>query len=585
MSRNVTDLLAGGRVRPLLSLGLLVVAVFGPVFWFDFVRWDDPVNIAHNPLLTEPWSRELLAKLVNGDTALRFKPLPWLLYRATHTLFGFQPGAWHALNLALHFGAVAMAWVVFRATLARLRPATPEATRHFLAWLGAAVWAVHPAHVEAAAWATATPYPLMVIFLLGSFWFYLRATDPAAGAARPRLLVWSWLLAVGSYASYPVGVTYGLWLVVADLWILRVAPRGVRPLAAGLRWAVRPLLFLLPAVASVLVTFQSSSTTPWLYPAPATLAEVSVPVRLEMAAAMLASVWTHFFWPFGMTPNNPMIPPEMIHGPLILGMAALAIGVVGAALAARRRAPGFTGTVLGSAALALPVLGFTQWPTWSVADRHVYLPHLVLTGAVIVWLAARTRFSSSPTVVKPDLRAGLSRASEEPSANQPARSSGSTLVTGLLVLAALAWLGRQQVMIWRNTDSLFRYLEQQPQFTWNATQQAYIYQLWGAQLEEDRHPAEARAKHDRARKILVEAMLAEAGGKNWRQALALAQRLEQSFGLSPALRRERVRWLLAQGAWEAARPDLQRVRRELPEDPVTEELVREWQRQAGGKDL
>jgi hypothetical protein len=554
VSRNVTDLFAGGRWRPLFTLGLLVAAVFGPVFWFDFVRWDDPVNITHNPLLTEPWSRELLAKLVNGDTALRFKPLPWLLYRGTHALFGFQPGAWHALNLALHFGAVVMAWVVFRATLARLRPAAPESARAFLAWLGAAVWAVHPAHVEPAVWATATPYPLMVIFLLGSFWFYLRATDPAAGVAtRRRDFIWSWLFAVGSYASYPVGVTYGLWLVVADLWILRAAPLDTRAPAAWLRWAVRPLLFLVPAVASVLVTFQSSSTTPWLYPAPATLAEVGVPVRLEMAAAMLASVWTHFFRPFGLTPNNPMIPPEMLHGPLILTMAAVAIFVVGSALVLQRRSPGFTGAVFGSAVLALPVLGFTQWPTWSVADRHVYLPHLVLTGAVMVWLASS--------------------------------ASRLRVVPALLVLAGLAWLGRQQVLIWRNTDSLFQYIEAQPAFAWNPTQQAYIYQLWGAQAVEDGRPADAAKKNEQARKILVEAMLAEAGRENWTQATELASRLEQAFGLPPVLRRERARWWLAQGALAPAQADLRQVRRELPGDLPTEELVREWQRQAGGKDL
>jgi hypothetical protein len=532
---------------------LLVAAVFGPVFWFDFVRWDDPVNITHNSLLTEPWSRELLAKLVNGDTALRFKPLPWLLYRATYALYGFQPGAWHALNLALHFGAVVMAWMVFRALLMRLRPAAPESTRNFLAWLGAAAWAVHPAHVEAAVWATATPYPLMVIFLLGSFWLYLRATDPAAERARSRLFICSWLLAVGSYASYPVGVTYGLWLIVAEIWILRTAPLGTRAPGIWLRWAVRPLFFLLPAIASVLVTFQSSSTTPWLYPAPATLAEVGVPVRLEMATAMLASVWTHFFWPFGLTPNNPMIPPEMIHGPLILALAALAIVVVLGAFVLRRRVPGLAGAVFGSAVLALPVLGFTQWPTWSVADRHVYLPHLVLTGALLVWLAFPAgRLRTAPA---------------------------------MFLLAGLAGLGGQQVRIWRDSDSLFGYLEKQPAFTWNAAQQAYIYQLWGAQLAEDQRPAEARAKHDQARRVFVAAMLTAAGRENWAEATDLALRLEQSYGLPPVLRRERARWWLAQGALDAARADLRRVREELPGDLATEELLREWQRRVGGKDL
>ena len=551
MSRSVTELIGGGRARPIAALGLVVAAVYGVALGFDFVRWDDPVNVTHNPLLIEPWSWDLIAKLVNGDTALRFKPLPWLLYRGVTALFGFNPAAWHALNLALHFGAVVMVWVVLRAVLARLRPATPEATRGFLAWLGAAAWAVHPAHVEPACWVTATPYPLMVIFLLGSFWFYLRGLGATAVPDARRNFIWAWVLALASYASYPVGVTYGLWLAVAELWIFRTAPAGTRAPAAWLRWALRPALFLLPAAASVLVTFKSSSTTPWLYPAPATLAEVGIPVRLAMAAAMHASVWTHFFWPFGLTPNNPMLPATMVHGPMILGMAAFSAALVLLALGLRKKSPGFTGVVFGTGVLALPVLGFTQWPTWSVADRHVYLPHLVLTGAVIVWLAARGPVQ---------------------------RGATAFAVAALAFLAGLAWLGRQQVNIWRDTDSLFTYLEAQPAFPWNPTQQAYIYQLWGAHAAEHGRPDDARAKNNRARQILVEAMLAEAGAGHWTEAIELSQRLEQSFGLPPVLRRERVRWQLAAGQKAAAGAELERLQREQPGEPANMELLREWRR-------
>jgi len=536
----------------------LVAAVYGTALSFDFVRWDDPVNVTHNPLLTEPWSWDLVAKLVNGATALRFKPLPWLLYRGVTALFGFNPAAWHALNLLLHFAAVVLCWVVLRAVLARLRPATPETTRSFLAWLGAAAWAVHPAHVEAACWVTATPYPLMVIFLLGSFWFYLRGTDPAAPAEARRNFSWAWVLALASYASYPVGVTYGLWLAVADFWIFRPTLAVNEAPVSWLRRALRPALFLLPAVASVMVTFKSSGTTPWLYPAPATLAEVGPFVRLTMAAAMHASVWTHFFWPFGLTPNNPMLPAALVHGPMILGMAALTAVLVVAAMALRRKQPGFTGVVFGTGALALPVLGFTQWPSWAVADRHVYLPHLVLTGAVVVWLAGRAPVQ---------------------------RSSAALVALALVFLAGLAWLGRQQVMIWRDTDSLFTYLEAQPAFTWNPTQQSYIYQLWGAQAGEQGRMDVWRAKNDQARHVLQEAMLAEAAQEHWAVATELSQRLEQSFGLPPVLRRERVRWWRALGQYAAAGADLERLQRELLGDRPTEELRLEWQRRMGGKDL
>lgn len=543
MSRSVTEWIAGGRVRPFVSLGLLVAAVYGAAPGFDFVRWDDPVNITHNPMLQEPWSRELLAKLVNGDTALRFKPLVWLLYRATYSLFGFNPAAWHAMNLALHFAAVAMTWAVLRALLARLKPETPVSTRAWLTWLGAAVWAVHPAHVEAAVWATATPYPLMVFFLLGSFLFYIRAMDPAGGDARTNFFK-AWLLALLAYASYPVGVTYGAWLIVADVWIFRCAPLVRERRGEILPWLARHALFLLPAVASVVVTFKSSSTTPWLYPAPATLAEVDVLVRLKMAAAMLASVWTHFVWPFGLTPNNPMLPAAMVHGPMILAMAALTLALGVIALTGWRRRPGFAAVFFGSCVLALPVLGFTQWPTWAVADRHVYLPHLVFCGALVVWLAGR------------------------------ARNSGSTVdVAAIAVVIMLAGLGFRQVMIWRNTDSLFRYMEAQPAFTWNPLQQAYIYQLWGAQFSDDGEPARAQEKHAQARRIFQEGMFAAAERGQLSEAVEISRHLEQAYGLPPPLRRERVGWLRRLERPAEVQADLAILERESPPGASSEPVA------------
>ncbi len=78
-----------------MALGLLVAVVFGPAVAFEFVRWDDPVNVTQNPLITEPWSLDLVGRLVSGETALRFKPVPWLLYRGIHAAFGFHPAAWH----------------------------------------------------------------------------------------------------------------------------------------------------------------------------------------------------------------------------------------------------------------------------------------------------------------------------------------------------------------------------------------------------------------------------------------------------------------------------------------------------------
>ncbi|HEX2860926.1 MAG TPA: hypothetical protein VHN79_04770 [Lacunisphaera sp.] len=551
MWRSVTDGLARGSLRPALTLGLLVAVVFGPAVGFDFVRWDDPVNVTHNPLLTEPWSVDLLARLVNGDTALRFKPLPWLLYRGLYAGFGFNPMAWHTASLVLHLAAALVLRLVLRDLLARLYPTTAVATRDWLAWCGAALWAVHPAHVEPACWVTATPYPLMVFFLAGSFRFYLRAMDPAQ-PAQARANLWrAWWLALAAYATYPVAATYGLWLMAADVWIFRTAPENWRERREMGRWLARHAAFLLPAVIGVMITLKSSSATPWLYLAPPTLAEVDLAVRLKMNAALLSSVWTNLLWPFGQTPNNAILPSWRIDGALIPVMASLAVLALAAVWFLRRRCPRLAGVLFGSTLLALPVLGFGQWPHWAVADRHAYLAHMILTGGLVAGLAALPFFSGPKARGTPWL---------------------------MIALAGLALLGRNQVMIWRDTDTLFRYVEAQPAFSWNPAQQGYIYQLWAAHAEEQGRTNEARTRNGQARRALQEGSLLAAEHGAFGEAVEISRLLEQSFGLPPQLRRERARWLLGLGRFTEAGHDLRRTAAEMPDDQETRTLVEEWLR-------
>jgi len=533
------------------GLVLLVAAVYWPVLGFDFVRWDDPVNTTGNALLREPWSWSLLVKLFNGDTALRFEPLTWLLYRGNHALFGFNPAAWHALGLGLHLLAVLLFHRVLLELLTQLRPLAPDGWRHGAALAGAAIWAVHPARVEPACWVTATPYPLLGVFLLASFWFYSRASRQTEAGARRRDFGVAWILALLGYASYPVGVTYGLWLMVADIWIFRTAPDWRAGWDRLLPWCRRQALFLLPAVASILVTWSSSSSTPWLYPAPPSFAEVGLLVRMKTGAAMLTAVGTHFVWPVGLTPNNPMLDPIQQEAPWLAALSGLALLAIGAVWLLRRRQPGVAGTVFGCTVLSLPVLGLLQWPSWSVADRHVYLPHLVLAGAMAIAAVPR----------EPGRRWHL----------PPALFSGGLILS-------LALLSRRQVMIWRNTDTLFTYIEAQPAFGWNARQQAYLYLLWGAQAQEQNREQEARRRFDQARRVLQEGVIAAALNGSLKTAVEISWQLEAQFGLPPAIRRERGRWLLQLGRNEEAAAELARTVREAPEDAEAQKLLNEARR-------
>jgi protein O-mannosyl-transferase len=220
-------------------LGSVVMGVFLQVLGFDFLRWDDDINVTQNAALQEPWSWELAGHFFDPQLAMRFKPLHWAMLRVTAGLGGLNPLLWHAFGLALHITAAVWLLAVFRRVL-RLVRGGKEATisDECLAWLGAAIWALHPLRVEPVAWVTGSPYPMAGALLVGSFWAYLKAYERGV---RRGWLVLSWVLAVAAYATYPVSVTYGLWLMAADRVILRITPvnlwrwseHGVR------RWALR----------------------------------------------------------------------------------------------------------------------------------------------------------------------------------------------------------------------------------------------------------------------------------------------------------------------------------------------------------
>ena len=246
----------------------LVLVVFGGVRRFDFVRWDDDINITQNPLLTAPWSWSTAKALFSAEQALRFKPVHWLVDRAIFAAAGFAPAAWHALNLVLHLAATLLFFGVLRRMLGRVGHGDdgPERkdVRDGVAALAAALWAVHPLRAEPVAWATASPYPLTAVWLLASFWFYLAAHEDRPERRHVRLTA-AWLLAVLGYASYPVGATFGLWLVAVDAWWLRVAPaRG----AGGREWRAwlgKHTAFLAPAVLATGVTVWTRFAHPGIF--------------------------------------------------------------------------------------------------------------------------------------------------------------------------------------------------------------------------------------------------------------------------------------------------------------------------------
>jgi hypothetical protein len=535
-----------------LTLAGLVGAVFWPVLSFDFVRWDDDINITQNPLLTAPWSWRLVGQFFAGDQALRFKPLHWLCDRLLYAVFGFNPAGWHAFNLGLHVVAAVLFYVVLRQVFARFAPWPGKFVAEWGAWFGAALWALHPLRAEAVGWATGSTYPLTAVALLASFACYLNAHG---GSAPSRgWIVLAWVFAVAAYASYPVSVTYGIWLLVVDRWLLRpLQSAQVGPGKFGMNRAraVKHVWFLAPAVLAVGVTLWSRFASPGIFTTAPTVDSVGLLSRLAMALASLSYLVRSLFWPVALTPNMPWLVNTGSIQLQVAWMAMLALLGLVFVWRRRRRQPALAAVCLGFAALAVPCMGWTERPTWPV-DRYSYIVHLVLIGGLAGWLIRRIGDSGVR-------RAGL-----------------ATLAAGLVLISALG--ARGQTKIWRDSHTLFTHMEQHPRFADNPRQQGHVYVLWGRSEAVAAHPVVAAELFNRAQQVYLAAIRAAVAEQDYAEALALSTHLEHNFILTPVMRRERGAWLFRLGRPREALVELRLAQQALPDDQRVRALIEEAQR-------
>lgn len=521
-----------------LALGLLVAGVFAPVAGYDFVLWDDNINVTGNALLTGPWSWELAGKFFDPQTALRFKPLHWLVFRLVADGAGMNPVAWHVLGLVFHACTAVVVWWVFRCLLRR-SPCSGEGwPAEVLAWLGAALWALHPLRVEPVAWVTASTYPMTGLLLAGSFGAYLKAYEPEADKGW---LAFSWVLAVAAYATYPVSVTYVGWLVVADIFWLRVLP--AKPWRwterATRRWWGKHLLFGGPAVAVVVATLWIRFGNPGSWTRAPSMGSLGWDERLMAAWALLTVFPAKVVWPLHLTPNQSSLTQTVWMTGWVLTFAVISAVVAAGLLWLGKRRPGWLGVGLGFAVLAVPCLGLTERPTWPV-DRYSYVLDMVVIGAVVMMISAL--LSTHWKTYWPVLL---------------------VLVAGVLVSTVAT---RRLLPVWQNSLTLFARMESHPEFGSSVTQQAHVYTLWYIELTRAGRLKEAGEKLERANDIYLSAMRLAVSVRDYERAVWLADFMEVNLGLSPSVRRERGGWLLKLGRRVEALDDLRRVLKDSPGD-------------------
>jgi cytochrome c-type biogenesis protein CcmH/NrfG len=353
-----------------LALAIITIAAYAPVRHFKFVGLDDPASVSENPFV--------MNGLTWVDVAWAFglrvhfwMPATWISYMAEVSLHGVRPGWFHVTNVALHLaGTLALfAWLV-RATGARGRSA-----------FVAAMFAVHPLHVESVAWITERKDVLSTLFwwlATGAYVAYVRR--PAW--TRYALVLTLFLLGL---MAKPMLVTLPATLLLLDLWPLRrIAPGATLAAWWPLIREKLPLAAIAGVLSVVAVVAQGSALS----------STTAMPMALRVPNVLVsyATYLGKMFWPAGLAafyPFDPSPPAWLVAA----GAIVLVAGSI-AALASRRRRPYVTVGWFWYVGTLVPVIGIVQVGAFARADRFTYVP-LVGLFIVIAWgaeeLAARWR--------------------------------------------------------------------------------------------------------------------------------------------------------------------------------------------------
>ena len=383
------------------ALVVVTVATYAPVWHFAFVALDDPQYVYANPNIAGGLSAKVFGWAMTTGREANWHPLTWLSHAMDISLFGLNSGMHHLVGLCIHLANTLLLFAVLR----RMTGSTGGSA------FVAALFGVHPLHVESVAWVAERKDVLSALFFMLTLWAYARYVERPASTRYALVAVF---LAVGLMAK-PMLVTVPMLLLLLDYWPLRR-----QKALSSLIVEKLPLLGIV--VISSIVTFIAQKQGG----AMKSLEAMPLALRLQNAVVSYVDYLRTTVWPVNLGIFYPF-PSELSAGVVAMSGAVLVALTVGAIWLARRVPAVFVGWFwfLG---MLVPVIGFVQIGGQARADRYMYLPLIGLSVAV-TWGAMTVAKTAT-------LRRVLAAA-------------------GAIVVAASAVVAHAQVQFWNDTVTLW----------------------------------------------------------------------------------------------------------------------------------
>jgi len=401
----------------LISLFLILGAfsVFWPVLNFEFVNFDDDTYVSENPHIQDglTWGGVQWAFLIDPGSGSQHAdfwiPMTFISHMITIELFGLEPWGHHMVNLMIHImNTLLLFWTLRRMTGSLWKSG-----------FVAALFAIHPLHVESVAWVTERKDVLSTLFWILTIWVYAFYTK------RPkfhRYLLVALTFSLG-LMSKPIVMTLPFVLLLLDYWPLHRFRWGDHQTALKLVWEKTPLMALTGVCFVLTLLVQQKWETV------GSLQTFPLGNRIGNALVSYVDYIGKMFWPMNLAvfyPHPGNLPLEQI---IVSALLLLAITIL--VIRWSPRAPYLVVGWLLFLGTLVPVIGLVQVGQQAMADRYTYIP-LIGLFIIIAWGI-------------PDLIAKWHY-------QKLFLSLGAGLI--LSALMVITWL---QVQHWRNSISLFEH--------------------------------------------------------------------------------------------------------------------------------
>ncbi len=387
-------------------------AVFGHTVGHEFVNFDDPIYVSENDHVRTGLSWQGVAWAFTHVHSHNWHPLTTISHMLDCQLFGLKPGAHHFVNVLLHSATAALLFFL----LAQFTDSPSRSGAIGSSAFVAAVFAIHPLHVESVAWISERKDVLSGLFFVLTLLAYFHYTrKPNVGRYLSVLI----LFACG-LMSKPMLVTLPVILLLLDYWPLkRLSDSSAR------RVLVEKIPLVVMSIASAAGTLIAQNEGIGLV----RLEVLPLTWRITNAlVACLVYIW-QMIWPanLALAYHHPGKLPLW----QVAGAAALLIAVTLGVFALRKRSPYLIVGWGWYLIMLLPVIGLLQVGGQAHADRYTYLPQIGLCLAATWGVVDLARFWRY---------------------HRPVLG-----VAAAIIISALASRAADQVSYWHDSERLWRH--------------------------------------------------------------------------------------------------------------------------------